>query len=166
MLDARALLSKYIPSHILMHLRREFNSLSDCDFSLRLEECLKCLYLFSYDGGGFIPVFKEIDEFWHALILQTEDYAMLCRSLPGGQFVHHKSGNFETYSASQDVEGVVRSMVLWLPRYVQHFGPLARQQAELWTISNFMIHQLGMSLDDVNALARSSHEDYTAEFVS
>jgi hypothetical protein len=39
--------------------------------------------------SGAIPVDPRMDEFWHAHILFTQDYAAMCKAV-AGQFLHHR----------------------------------------------------------------------------
>ena len=65
---------------------------------------LGCVY-----GSNAAPLSQRVDDFWHAHILFTEDYAAMCQAV-AGQFLHHrptldegdesKSSNFDLYEAS------------------------------------------------------------------
>ena len=39
--------------------------------------------------SGAVPVDRRVDEFWHAHILFTQDYAAMCKAV-AGQFLHHR----------------------------------------------------------------------------
>jgi hypothetical protein len=45
---------------------------------------------FAYLGIA-TPISKRVDDFWHAHILFTEDYADMCEHI-GGHFLHHRPG--------------------------------------------------------------------------
>ncbi|MBI3677706.1 MAG: hypothetical protein HY243_13945 [Proteobacteria bacterium] len=65
---------------------------------------LGCVY-----GSNAAPLSQRIDDFWHAHILFTEDYAAMCQAV-AGEFLHHRPtldegdevqvGRFDLYEAS------------------------------------------------------------------
>lgn len=138
---------------ILKHLRKKFSSLSEEIFEVRVAECLKFLYLRAISGRGFIPLSGEVDEIWHAFILQTKEYADFCEALPGSQFIHHNSISIEDYTEEVSRETSVTRLVEWIPAYTKAFGPFTEKAASYWMVVQLLINEFDFSLDKVNQLA-------------
>lgn len=142
----------YRPQPILTHLASTFSDLPENDFLIRCEECLKFLYLRSVSGRGFIPLSGEVDEIWHAFILQTKAYADFCNALPGKTFIHHNSISIEDYTEEVTPEISVTRLLEWIPAYTKHFGPFTEEAAAYWMIVQLLINEFQYSLDEINAL--------------
>lgn len=143
----------YNPTHIIKHLKEKFTSLEDVAFVIRTQECLKFLYLRAVSGRGFIPLSGEVDEIWHAFILQTKCYADFCESLPGGKFIHHNSISIEDYTESVTRERTVTRLLEWIPAYIKHFGPFTADASKYWMIVQLLIQEFDYDLSEINALA-------------
>lgn len=147
-------LKSLVSEWMLSHLKDRFKELTNQEFNYRLEEFLKYIFLCSKYGGGFIPLSKEVDEFWHEYIVQTEEYLNLCSSLPSKNFIHHKSGNLKVYAADRDSKSVILRMLQWLPTYYIHFGPFKEEIANFWTIIQYLQKELKMDLAAINEIAK------------
>jgi hypothetical protein len=53
---------------------------------IRIEETLKFLNMATFCEGN-IPVTQELDDIWHYWVLETREYAKLCVSLQGRDFI-------------------------------------------------------------------------------
>ena len=137
---------------IVSHLRNKFKSLDDSSFALRLGECLKFLYLRSVSGRGFIPLSGEIDDFWHELILQTNEYQLFCSALPSKAFIHHNSITIEDYTDEVTRETSVARLLEWIPSYVEHFGYFTKDTASYWMVVQLLINEFNYSLAEINEL--------------
>jgi hypothetical protein len=138
---------------LLAHLRDKFSLLSEQEFSLRLAECLKFLYLRSLTGRGFIPLAGEVDDVWHEIILQTREYAKLCQALPGGSFIHHNSISLEDHAEQISNQQAVKNLLEWIPSYVNHFGDFTAQTAKYWVMIKLLECEFGYTLEDINQLS-------------
>src|SRR4051812_36458757 len=87
------LIAAFLDPPMHHYLARKFPSLTDDELRVRIEEMLKFLFI-SHECTGAIPVNKEIDDIWHACILQTHEYAELCKRLPAHSFIHHSSNDY------------------------------------------------------------------------
>ncbi|MDG4825071.1 hypothetical protein O7635_24750 [Asanoa sp. WMMD1127] len=137
-------------------LREEFSDRSPVALGVQVEECLRFLSIASELGGCFIPLSKEVDEIWHALVVQTRSYARLCESLPGGTFVHHESLKLSAYIEAVGRTAAVREFVAWIPRYVSRFGEFTEERAQYWRVCTFLRDELGLSLPEINELGRNT----------
>jgi hypothetical protein len=137
-------------------LQKEFPDRSATDLGVQLEECLKFLTIASESGACFIPLGKEVDEIWHALIVQTRSYAQLCADLPGGEFIHHESLDVSEYTNNIGRVAAVREFIGWVPLYVSRFGDFTEDRAKYWQVCNFLRVEIRISLDQINELGRTS----------
>lgn len=122
-------------------------------------ECLKYLAIMSGTSGRRIVVTPEVDEVWHELIVQTGPYFALCEALPGGRYVHHASITPDAYAARTGEREFVAEFLRWVPDYVHSFGPFDPERAEHWTVVGFLRSELGMTLDEINAVAASTQPE-------
>lgn len=106
---------------------KNFN-LSRADAKAHLVEVLKYLSLVASGQTGLTPS-EQLDEAWHALLIQTRDYQELCGLL--GKFVHHT-----TKEAPQ-----VRQYKRCLSAYREWFG----EPHPIWEMANINRVKAGMS---------------------
>lgn len=142
----------YHPDFMLDLLPKECPNLTMDVLEIRTAEFLKFIYLRSTLKSSFVPVKKAIDEIWHIFIVQTLEYERLCQALPGRVFIHHTTMHLDTFAEKKDKNIVVKEMLEWIPRYLQHFGPFTEETAEYWMMPGFLQETLGMSLQDINML--------------
>ena len=119
-------------------------------------ECLKYLAIMSGTPGRRIVVTPDVDEVWHELIVQTSFYFALCRSLPGGRYIHHASITPDAYAARTGEREFIDEFLRWIPDYVHSFGAFDPERAEHWTVVGFLRSKLGMTLAEINAVAASA----------
>lgn len=143
----------YCWQSMYQHLRQKFYQQSAMLFEQQFNEFLKFIFLRSCYGKGFIPVAHEIDEFWHEFILQTREYASFCMSLPGQHFIHHNSVTLGEYAKQEDRDEIVRNLLDWIPRYIQHFGDFTTETANWWMIVQFLQNEMQLSLMEINLLS-------------
>jgi hypothetical protein len=148
------LAQRFVDPRLWTLLQRDFPDRSAADLGTHLEECLKFLIIASESKGCFIPLTKELDETWHALMVQTRLYAQLCANLPGGTFVHHESLDLSEYVERFGQARAIREFVNWIPLYVSHFGEFTEKQAACWRVCGFLRDEVGMTLDQINDLGR------------
>jgi hypothetical protein len=134
-----------------------FNFLTDYTETVRdelIDECLKFLWICSsINKKAFVPVSQDVDNVWHAFILQTRLYPGLCSILPGKDFIHHQSGSFYDYMSATSGQLMAEELVLWLTEYHRMFGDFTAESAQHWVIVNFLMQGEGLSLAEVNTLA-------------
>ena len=87
------LLDRYLSKPMEKYFTRKLPDLEIDEVRRRIAECLKGLIVLHLIGGN-IPFSDDIDAIWHYWILQTAEYAELCRKLPGGEFLHHSSADY------------------------------------------------------------------------
>ncbi|GAA1869823.1 hypothetical protein [Asanoa iriomotensis] len=151
---AESLTESLISARMWDLLREEFPDRSPAALGVQVEECLRFLSIASEVGGCFIPLSKEIDEIWHALVVQTRSYAQLCERLPGKAFVHHESLKLSAYAETVGRSAAVREFVAWIPRYVGRFGDFTEERAQYWRVCTFLRVELGLSLREINEMGR------------
>lgn len=126
---------------------------------IAIREVLRYLYLCStISASRAMPLYGEIDEYWHELILQTREYAALCNSLPGRRFIHHSSTPPEVYAASIGDDKFVEEKLQWIIDYVRVFGAFEPEASKCWVIVRFLMDRLGLTLDELNMMAASSED--------
>lgn len=132
------------------YFRRKFQDLPSAELELRIEETLRFLFL-AHECSGSIPVSREIDEVWHAWILQTQEYVALCEKLPTGSYIHHCSNDYLSYfdpavGEREDLALSVRMLAL----YVTNFGPFEAQRSRHWLLASHLQQHCGWSLSMLN----------------
>jgi hypothetical protein len=141
-----------VTDHVARHA-----GVSDREAMRQVTECLRYLFLVSRYrsqlGGLFLPVEQCIDDVWHYLILQTNDYRVLCEErLPGRYFIHHRSLPYDTYRQMPDRARLIEESLRWIPLYTGEFGSFEDTSLPYWTMPRFLHQELGMSLRDISSL--------------
>ena len=135
---------------MLNYLRCKFPQLSADELAVQIEETLRFLFI-ADECTGSIPVSREIDEIWHAWILQTQEYMALCERLPTGRYIHHSSNQYLRYFDASVGEGEdLSESVKMLALYVANFGPFEPQRAQHWLLVRHMMTQWHWTLEAVN----------------
>jgi hypothetical protein len=122
------------------------------ELDVQMEECLKFLTLASERTTSFIPLVREVDEVWHAFIVQTRFYFDLCDRLPGHRYIHHGTFSLHEYTEGKGRRAVVRELIDWVPTYVKRFGPFTEERARYWAVCTFLTDEIGLTLEQVNEL--------------
>lgn len=81
-----------------------------------------------YDGIVIVPSCKMVDEFWHAHVLFTKDYAVFCETV-GERFLHHNPTLGNEAQALQPHYAVET-----FNRYFEHFG--TKPPADIWLVGD------------------------------
>lgn len=145
-----------INSHYRNQIVEEFPDRSAALVDDQITEVIKYLSILSEDSRArFIPLTREADEVWHEMIVQTQFYFDLCASLPGGRYIHHESIGMDGFAERVGRREAVSQFVEWIPDYTSRFGPFTEATAAHWAVVQFLREELGMSLDEINALDSS-----------
>ncbi len=116
---------------------------------------MRFLYLTSKNGEGkFMPLTQEADDVWHELILQTVFYAELCERLPGKKFLHHTSLPFKDYASQNGIGNSIDELASWIPDYVQTFGNFTVEGARCWSFCLYLMNEMGLDLETINAAGK------------
>ncbi|WP_133060040.1 hypothetical protein [Plantibacter elymi (nom. nud.)] len=135
------------------HIAAEFPDRSMELVDEQIGEVLKYLTILSEGSRArFIPLTREADEIWHEMIVQTQSYFDLCEALPGGRYIHHESIGIDGFAQRIGRREAVAQFVEWIPDYTSRFGPFTEPSASHWSVVQFLRQELGLSLDEVNAL--------------
>ena len=78
-MPARCLSKVLLDAPMRHYFACKFPELPADELDLRIEETLRFLFI-AHECPGTIPVSPEIDEIWHAWILQTQEYIHCARS--------------------------------------------------------------------------------------
>lgn len=150
MATKRVLLDSLLDAPMQRYFERKFASLPAAELRLRHEETLRFLFI-AHECTGAIPVSREIDEVWHAWILQTQQYEALCRRLPTGEFIHHSSNDYLVWFDPAVGNGnPLDQDVKMLALYVANFGPFEAPRAAHWLLARHLIDRHGWTVDDLN----------------
>jgi hypothetical protein len=132
---------------------RKLAPLAGAIVDARIEELLKYLNISAYCHGG-IPVNDEIDDVWHLWIMQTKEYAALCRKLVGGKFIHHSSNEYEAWS-NPDIKTTPPDLVRGvgvLRSYVLNYGPFEAARVSYWPMAERLSAAIDGGLARLNAM--------------
>ena len=132
------------------YFRCKFPELPGDELDTRIEETLRFLFI-SHECTGPIPVSREVDEVWHAWILQTQEYFGLCEQLPTGRYIHHSSNDYLRYfDPNVGEEDDMALSVKMLALYVTNFGHFTAASARHWLLVRHLMDRWGWSLSAVN----------------
>ena len=150
----RSLSAVFLDEAMAHYFKCKFSSLSDDELEMRIEEALRFLFI-SHECRGAIPVSKDIDEIWHAWILQTQEYMELCEQLPAGRYIHHSSNDYLSFFDPLVDElvgehGGLEQDVKMLALYVANFGPFDERRAMHWLLARHLLQRLNWSVADLN----------------
>lgn len=159
MCDLEALNRSFIidVSDSMIHKLTLGSNVDDQELFLQVNEFLKFIFLKSIytlrqEEPVFIPVSREIDEIWHAFILQTKEYQELCDRLPGGVFIHHQSINLNYYIEVVGLRETIKRSLNFLVEYYRYFEAFKMPQLKYWTIPNYLVHQRNIPLELLNEI--------------
>jgi hypothetical protein len=128
----------------------KFANVSDEELKARIEETLKFLFI-CHECTGPIPVTKEIDEVWHAWILQTQEYMELCDRLPTGRFIHHSSNDYLShFDPLVGQRDNLTEDVKMLALYVANFGPFEASRTKYWRLASHLLARHRWSVEQLN----------------
>lgn len=145
-----------ISPHFRSVVKEQFADRSEITLDRQIDEVCKYLTIISrLDTSRFIPLTKAADEVWHEMIVQTAFYMEFCEGLPSARYVHHQSIGFDDYARSVGRESAVAQFISWVPDYVEEFGPFSTSAAQDWAVVEFLQKEVGMTLDEVNAIGRT-----------
>lgn len=149
------MVEELVPPTIREIVRRDLDR-PVAELDVQMEECLRFLALVSERGTSVIPLVREVDDVWHALIVQTRFYFDLCEHLPGRRYIHHFTLSLHEYAEGKDRRTVVRELIDWIPAYVRRFGPFTEDRARYWSVCAFLTDEIGLTLQQVNELGTNA----------
>jgi hypothetical protein len=144
------LIAAFLDPPMHHYFAHKFTSLTNDELRVRIEETLKFLFI-SHECTGSIPVSKEIDEIWHAWILQTREYAALCERLPAQSFIHHSSNDYLSYFDPAVGElSKLTEEVKMLALYAANFGGFDSRRTKYWLLANYLVERREWSVAQLN----------------
>lgn len=147
------LVNEFLSLRQISLLRKVIKGVSERELNIRMTEMVKFLILASMDEGtsNFIPCTNEIDDLWHACILETREYREMCGRLPGKRFIEHKHLPFDEFVEEKSTEDMLRSDLEWGASYVANFGPFSGEALPLWIFPQLLMKRMEWSLPEMNA---------------
>ena len=140
------LLARYVDDRLRVYFTAKFPAWDRESLDRRLCELLKFLILVR-DFPGNILFGEEIDNVWHAWILQTREYAAMCALLPGGAFRHHSSRAYPEEvvagRAPGGFEANAQRILSFFASYRASFGPVRAENIPLWPPLERLVTRLG-----------------------
>jgi hypothetical protein len=147
------LLKKYVPHPLETYFSRKVPDIDRAELRVRIAECLKFLALFHF-APGEVFFSNDIDDIWHYWILQTREYADLCRLLPGGTFLHHSSFDYpveQERHAKRDLDRSIDRLVSYFASYVHNFGSIDEGRLHYWPALQMLMRAGNWNLAQMNA---------------
>jgi len=124
------LLNTYIDRPMWGYLSNKFPDWSTEELEIRLSETIKFLYIASVIKGPLL-VTEELDDIWHHMIMETGAYISLCKSLPGGQYIHHSSKDYQSGLQEEVPEDLEKEVVSYA-NYVYSFDGFNENTIQYW----------------------------------
>jgi hypothetical protein len=151
-----ALLRRFVSPQMMSYFQLKMPELGREVLTRRVCELLKFLILVRFSPGRIL-FGKEIDEIWHFWILQTREYAELCKKLPGRSFRHHSSTAYDQGSASaprQHPGEAVERILSFFISYYRNFGPVPEDRIDCWPTLRQVMQEAGWDLAGMNEFLR------------
>lgn len=124
------LLSQYIDKPMWFYLLNKFPEIDEDLLEEQLTELVKYLYVGSCISGPLL-VTQELDEIWHAMILETRAYYDFCKLLPGSKYIHHSSNDYESENKIE-VDDSAEAEVVFYANYVKEFNGFTDNSILYW----------------------------------
>lgn len=153
-----SLVQKYLCESMVSYLVEKSPQQTKEETIQQTEECLRFLYLSHFTRGG-IPVSQKVDNIWHLLILETQDYLALCEKLPAKSFIHHRSDALtqfkkkfqeETSEILEPPAQEAKRHLEWLVSYVKNFGPFTEKNIQHWSFAQALRLKFQFNLEQFN----------------
>jgi hypothetical protein len=142
--------ARFLSPAMHSYFRKKLPELPSTELNARIDETLKFLVISPYCTGP-IPVTKDIDEIWHYWILETKEYAVLCRALGTGEFIHHTSNQYLEYFQEEPAEAEDLLLgVRMLAIYVENYGPFMKDRTKYWLLADHLCSKRGWSVEELN----------------
>lgn len=138
----------FLSKPILEFLQIKFRDRCVGSLDIMIVEFIKFLALATKLDSGPLPVSQEIDDIWHAYILETGEYALLCQKL--GHFIHHTAMNHPT---DLDINKQLSTDIIFIVGYVFNFGALSETVLHLWPAATRLMSYLSLTLPQLNMFA-------------
>jgi hypothetical protein len=150
----KSLISDYFNVDFLTKLRKKFSNVDDQTLFVEVRETIRFLYLASYAQGGiFFPGNKNIDDIWHALIIETKMYRDFCSNLKLGSFVDHSGITYDDYSADRTTDELWEERMSWVASYVNAFGEITMDTFNCLPLFQDIAKRMKADLTGLNSLA-------------
>ncbi len=124
-----------------------------------VEEFVKYAHLaIFYTGKHALPCSAEVDEVWHAFILETREYKKFCESILPGSFLHHVKpmGEESGHQGSlPDLSDSLDEHLTFLASYIMNFGPFTDESISHWLPALTLMESFDWSLQDLNTFCSS-----------
>jgi hypothetical protein len=147
------LLDHYLSPAMERYFARKLPDLDRGVRRQRIAECLKGLVLMQLSPGPIL-FSQAIDNIWHYWILETAEYAALCAALPGREFIHHSSDDYqpeENVAPQAPSAGVADRVVAFFAMYVGKFGLFDEGRLQYWPALAVLMEAQGWTLARTNA---------------
>jgi hypothetical protein len=141
----------FLTPQMQCYFEKKFPDVLPPELKARIEETLKFLNIATYCEGP-IPVSQEIDDIWHAWILETRDYARLCNLIQGQRYIHHSSNVYAQCAGNGESipKNDLETDVGMLATYVLNYGPFEPDRVRYWVLASHLIEQLGLTVEQLN----------------
>ena len=160
MITNQQLRETFLTPNMKYYFGKKFPQLSSEEVDLRIEELLKYLNMAVYCNGD-IPFSKEIDDFWHYWILETQEYQGLCDKLQGRKFFHHSSNDYAEFSDKDAKSRKIEPQrgVEILVAYVMNYGDFEEDRVIHWPFAAMLCQKFGWTVSELNARLWAAIDD-------
>lgn len=149
---AESSLEDILGQRTLENIHRKFNE-EPSRLATALRETVRFLYLAAHSPRTlFFPGDKLMDDLWHALVIETMDYQILCDRLRPGSFIHHSGVPFNEYAQKRTDQEIHEEQCSWLASYTANFGPIDAAAFPHLNLIQSLAQRLKGDLHSVNQL--------------
>lgn len=141
-------------SYVFRKIHKKFSDYNDDYLVLLVRETLRYLQLSVYkESSLFFPGNMALDDIWHCFILESDFYFRLCEFIGSEGIITHSGITYEDYQLELSPEELHEEHLSWLVSYVQNFGPIDKEAAEVLILVKDMVEYLSSDLNSLNELA-------------
>jgi len=97
-----------------------------------------------------IMIGEQIDQVWHALVLETKIYSDVCGFVQPGAFLHHRSSFFEDNDFEETNESLQKHALEFALNYRNLFGEITKESIKSFPQLEILATKWATDLQDLN----------------
>lgn len=102
----------------------------------------------------FFPGDRLMDDLWHALIIETADYRLLCHKLKNGNFIDHSELKYNDYTRTKGAHELHEEQFSWLASYIANFGDISEESYQHLLLAQSLADRLSVTREKLNQIGQ------------